>query len=147
MTKPNITITFTIDPDDVRLKVQATCDSMSRSEVLMALEKLKSKIESEEFDTHGTETPYNGAYYSENSFPLHESIINKELAPGEYKWLLYYGQNCDTYDKIKLDDSGRIDHAIETMFNLLEEQTAFNREAVEEIFWDRIKSLTHLKLK
>jgi hypothetical protein len=74
MTKyPNITITFTIDPDDVRLKVQATCDSMSKSEVLMALDKLKSKIESDEFDTFGTAKPFNGAYYSENSFPLHET--------------------------------------------------------------------------
>jgi hypothetical protein len=74
MTKyPNITITFTIDPDDVRLKVQATCDSMSKNEVLMALDKLKSKIESDEFDTFGTTEPFIGAYYSENSFPLHET--------------------------------------------------------------------------
>lgn len=70
---PNITITFTIIPDDVTLKVQATCDSMSKSEVLMALDKLKSKIESDEFDTFGTtETPFNGAYYSDNTFPLYE---------------------------------------------------------------------------
>lgn len=70
---PNITITFTIIPDDVALKVQATCDSMSRNEVLMALDKLKSKIESDEFDTFGTnETPFNGAYYSESTFPLYE---------------------------------------------------------------------------
>lgn len=70
---PNITITFTIIPDDVTLKVQATCDGMSRSEVLMALDKLKSKIESDEFDTFGiTETPFNGSYYSDNTFPLYE---------------------------------------------------------------------------
>ncbi len=69
---PSITITFTINPDDVTLKVQATCDGMSRSEVLMALDKLKSKIESDEFDTYGTETPFDGAYYSENKFPLYE---------------------------------------------------------------------------
>lgn len=72
-TNPNITITFTIIPEDVTLKVQATCDSMSKSEVLMALDKLKAKIESDEFDTFGTtETPFNGAYYSENTFELHE---------------------------------------------------------------------------
>ena len=39
---------------------------------LSGLDKLKSKIESDQFDTYGTETPYDGAYYSENKFPLYE---------------------------------------------------------------------------
>lgn len=64
---PSITITFTINPDDVTLKAQATCDNMSRGEIIMALDKLKKKIESDEF-----QTLEDGAYYSEESFPLHE---------------------------------------------------------------------------
>lgn len=64
---PSITITFTIDPEDVSIKVKATCDEMNKGEIIMALDKLKKKIESGEF-----ETMENSAYYNEACFPLHE---------------------------------------------------------------------------
>lgn len=62
---PNITITFTIDTDNVLLKTQATCQDMKKSEIIMALDKLKSKIESGEFETHD-----DGSYYEEKIFDL-----------------------------------------------------------------------------
>jgi hypothetical protein len=79
-TYQNITITFTINPDDVTLKVQATCDSMCKSEIIMALELLKSKIESDEFDTLNVQPGEDCGYYSEETFPLDQPKpeINKE---------------------------------------------------------------------
>lgn len=74
MTKyPNITITFTINPDDVALRVQATCDDMKKQEILFALDKMKEKINSGEFQTHES-----GAYYSEETFPLHETVVDTD---------------------------------------------------------------------
>lgn len=71
MTKyPNITITFTINPDDVTLKAQATCEDMSKGEIIMALDMLKRKVETDEFPTIE-----GGSYYSEESFPLHEPSV------------------------------------------------------------------------
>lgn len=72
---PSITITFTINPDDVSLRVQATCDDMKKQEILFALDKMKEKINSGEFQTHES-----GAYYSEETFPLHEAKENEELS-------------------------------------------------------------------
>jgi len=66
----------------------------------------------------------------------------KEYTDEEVKWLLFYGEPKRD-SKIKLDDEGRIDHAIMIMFELLEEQTVFNKKEVERIFWERIKSLAN----
>lgn len=70
---PNITITFTIDPNDVNLKVQATCDSMTREEIVMALKKLQDKIESGEFNTFDVKPGDDCGYYNEETFPLYET--------------------------------------------------------------------------
>lgn len=79
---PNITFTLTIDNEENSLKVQATCDEMSKEQILSSIEILKQKIISGELET--PDAVEKGGYYLQETFPLEEIKVETDSVKSEY---------------------------------------------------------------
>ena len=73
---PNITFTLTIDNEENSLKVQATCDEMSREQILSSIEILKQKIISGELET--PDAVEKGGYYLQETFSFKQQQTKTE---------------------------------------------------------------------
>lgn len=76
--------------------------------------------------------------------PLSKTAVSGSLSTEDCKWLIFYGETKE--GTVKLNDRTKhLDYAINTVFSILKEQTIFDSDGVEKMFWERIVELANYR--
>lgn len=128
---PNLTVTLTIDQENSTLKAQATCENVSKQDIICAIDRLKELIQSDELETYEESS----SFFTDGIFPLNSFKEDALISPIDDKsmldeWIKEEIAYREKWETAKTEIKDLIDHKY---FSFAEDHNTYYSEGIVEI--------------